>query len=208
MTKLVVNTGGVVLCGGRSSRMGRPKANLPFGDEALLQRVVRVLRGVLHPIVVVAAADQKLPALDAGILIVRDDRPHRGPLNGLAAGLSALNGRTEAAFLTSCDVPFLDGDVIRRVLDRLGEADICLPEIGGYRHPLAAAYRVHLLPTVRELLAAGHLRLGQLTERAPTRILTEADFDDPDRVRRALQNVNTPADYDAALRDAGYVAGG
>src|SRR5205085_12330412 len=98
---------GIVLCGGRSSRMGRPKAWLPFGTELLLQRVVRVLRDVVEPVVVVAAPDQEVPPLPVGVFRARDDREYLGPLNGLATGLAALHGQVAAAYLSSCDVPFL-----------------------------------------------------------------------------------------------------
>src|SRR5205807_272847 len=98
---------GVVLCGGRSSRMGRPKAWLPFGGEALLQRVVRRLGEAVSPVVVVAAPGQELPSLPSEVAIVRDPEEGRGPLQGLAAGLAALAGRADAAYATSCDAPFL-----------------------------------------------------------------------------------------------------
>src|SRR6266545_1645937 len=98
--------GGIVLCGGRSSRMGRPKAWLPVGEEVMLQRVVRVLREVVGPVVVVAAPGQDVPPLPAGVEIVRDEVEGRGPLQGLAAGLAALEGKADAAYLSSCDVPF------------------------------------------------------------------------------------------------------
>src|SRR6476660_6877923 len=98
--------GAVVLCGGQSSRMGRPKAWLPFGPEVLLQRIVRILREVVEPVVVVTSPEQELPALPELVVIARDDRPYLGPLNGLAAGLAALAGRVEVAYLSSCDVPF------------------------------------------------------------------------------------------------------
>src|SRR5262245_18679637 len=99
--------GGVVLCGGRSSRMGQPKAWLPFAGEPLLARVVRLVGEAASPVVVVAAAGQELPPLLADVEIVRDPEPDRGPLQGLAAGLAALRGRAAAAFVTSCDAPFL-----------------------------------------------------------------------------------------------------
>ncbi len=67
-----MNAGGIVLCGGRSTRMGSPKALLPFGSETMLQRVVRLLGSVVSPIVVVAAPDQQLPPLPQGIVITRD----------------------------------------------------------------------------------------------------------------------------------------
>jgi molybdenum cofactor guanylyltransferase len=198
--------GGIVLCGGRSSRMGRPKAWLPFGDEVLLQRVVRILSEVVDPIVVVAAPDQELPSLPPITVIARDNREGLGPLNGLAAGLAALQGRVDAAYLSSCDVPFLRAVFVDRVLAGLGDADVCVPEVGGFRHPLAAAYRVSLLPKVRELIEANRLRPVFLMELVPTRVLREADLGDAGLA--SLRNVNTPEDYEAALREAGYAPAG
>src|SRR5829696_4122062 len=75
----IPGVGGIVLCGGRSSRMGRPKAYLPFGNETLLQRTVRVLGEVVDPIVVVAAPDQDVPGLPPSVLVARDDREYLGP---------------------------------------------------------------------------------------------------------------------------------
>jgi molybdenum cofactor guanylyltransferase len=195
---------GIVLCGGRSSRMGRPKAWLPFGNEVLLQRTVRVLGEVLEPVVVVAAPGQDLPSLPGSVVIAYDKQAYLGPLNGLAAGLSALAGRTEYAYLSSCDVPFLLPAFVQRVIDRLGPASICLPEVDGFKHPLGAAYRVDILPVVQELLGAGRLRPVFLTERLPTRVLGPADLMDVDPTLQSLRNVNTQSDYEAALRDAGY----
>lgn len=193
--------GGIVLCGGRSSRMGRPKAWLPFGDEVLLQRVVRVLGKVLDPVVVVAAPAQELPPLPPSVRITHDDREYLGPLNGLAAGLDALTGLADVAYLSSCDVPFLRREFVARVVDRLGEASICIPEVGGFLHPLAATYRVDLLPRVRALVEAGRLRPVFLAEGVPTRILREGDLEDVDAGLWSLRNVNTPEEYEAALRE-------
>ncbi len=112
-------TAGIVLCGGRSSRMGRPKAWLPFGNELMLQRVVRVLCEVVDPMVVVAAPGQEVPPLPPEVAIVRDEIEGKGPLGGLAAGLAALEGRVEAAYLSSCDVPFLMPGFVQRVVEVL-----------------------------------------------------------------------------------------
>src|SRR6202043_2693954 len=77
-----MTAGGIVLCGGRSTRMGAPKASLPFGPETMLQRVVRLLGNVVAPIVVVAAREQILPELPDDAIITRDEREQRGPLEG------------------------------------------------------------------------------------------------------------------------------
>ena len=201
-----MRVGGIVLCGGRSSRMGRPKAWLPFGDEVMLQRVVRVLREVVDPVVVVAAPGQDVPALPADVAIVRDEVEGRGPLAGLAAGLAALEGKADAAYLSSCDVPFLKPEFVRRVVtfltpdSQLSTPDIAVPKVGDYHHPLAAAYRVGVLPHVRELLAADRLRPVYLFDAVPTRVLEPSDLADADPEFASLRNVNTPEEYEAALR--------
>jgi molybdopterin-guanine dinucleotide biosynthesis protein A len=195
--------GGVVLCGGKSSRMGRPKAWLPFGKELMLPRVVRLLGEAATPIVVAAAADQILPYLPAEIEIIRDEEPERGPLQGLAAGLEALRGRADAAYLSSCDVPLLQPAFVRRMVESLGGHDIAVPEVGGFRHPLAAVYRVEVAAIAARLLAEGRLRPAFLFDQARTRIVRPEELADVDPDFRSLRNLNTPAEYEAALGAAG-----
>jgi molybdopterin-guanine dinucleotide biosynthesis protein A len=207
-----MRVGGVVLCGGRSRRMGRPKAWLPFGDELMLQRIVRVLREVVEPVVAVAAPGQDVPPLPPGVAVVRDEVEGRGPLQGLAAGLAALEGRADAAYLSSCDAPFLRPAFVRRVVGLLLPAprreagsQIAVPHVGGFYHPLAAAYRVAVLPAVRELLAADRLRPVFLFDAVPTRVVEPHELTDVDPHLDSLRNLNTPEDYAAALRE---LAGG
>src|SRR5947209_3696514 len=154
----MVATAGVVLCGGQSSRMGRPKAWLPFGAELMLPRVVRLLGEAVAPVVVVAAPGQDLPPLPDDVPIVRDEEKGRGPLQGLAAGLEALKGEVEAAYVSSCDVPFLRPAFVRRLIDLLGEHAICVPYVDGYHHPLSAVYRLEVRDAVGRLLAQNRLR--------------------------------------------------
>src|SRR6516164_4029139 len=85
-----ISAGGIVLCGGQTRRMGRPKAWLPFGEETMLARVVRLLGEAVQPLVVVAAPGQEVAALPPKVAIVRDEEKGRGPLEGLAVGLEAL----------------------------------------------------------------------------------------------------------------------
>jgi molybdenum cofactor guanylyltransferase len=194
---------GIILCGGKSSRMGAPKALLPFGNEAMLARVVRLLSQVVHPIVVVAAEEQPLPPLPPDVIIVRDQRPERGPLEGLRAGLNALHGQAEVAYVSSCDVPLLAPAFVEQMLAELNDAQIAVPvevsEEQRLYHPLAAVYRLSALEAVERLLAADQLRLVGLfnavaTRRVPVEHLRRAD---PELL--SLRNVNHPEDYDAAL---------
>ena len=108
---------GVVLAGGRSSRMGRPKAALEWHGSTLLHRTTALLaRTVGGPVLVVAAPGQDLPELPPRVEVVADPVEGLGPMRGLATGLAALGERSPVAFVCSTDLPFLHPALIRRVL--------------------------------------------------------------------------------------------
>jgi molybdopterin-guanine dinucleotide biosynthesis protein A len=179
--------------------MGRPKAWLPFAGEIMLPRVVRLLGEAVSPVVVVAAPGQDVPPLPAGVAVVRDEERGRGPLQGLAAGLEALRGLADAAYLSSCDVPFLRPAFVRRLGDLLGNHAVCVPRVGEYHHPLAAVYRLEVADAVRRLLAEDRLRPFFLFEAVPTRVVTAEELADVDPTFQTLRNLNTPEEYEAAL---------
>ncbi|MGH4006906.1 MAG: molybdenum cofactor guanylyltransferase [Pseudonocardiaceae bacterium] len=199
---------GVVLAGGRSSRMGTPKAALEWHGSTLLRRTLGVLaRAIDGPLLVVRAPGQLLPEIPSQADVVDDPEEGLGPLQGIAAGLAALTGRAQISFVCSTDLPFLHPVFIRRVLGRLTDGiDVVLPVARGYPQPLAAAYRVTLAPLVAELVAAGDLRAGHLFLRCVTLRLDEAVLlADPvlaaaDPALDSVVNVNTLYDYRCARR--------
>jgi molybdenum cofactor guanylyltransferase len=194
--------GGIVLCGGRSTRMGSSKALLPFGSETMLQRVVRLLSSVVSPIVVVAAVDQELPELPRDVIVTCDEHEGRGPLEGLRAGLKALPADVDAAYVTSCDVPLLVPGFAKQMFELARGHDIAVMEIDGFTHPLSAVYRRSVLPVVEDLLTNNRLRPVFLFDAVKTRRVTpEQMTSDPDL--RTLRNLNTRDDYERALADAG-----
>jgi molybdenum cofactor guanylyltransferase len=200
--------GAVVLCGGKSSRMGSPKAWLDFGGEPLLARVVRRIGEVASPIVVVAAPGQEVPPLPEDITIARDPVSGRGPLQGIAAGLSVLEGQASAAFVSSTDAPFLHPALIRRLYALSGgEYDIAVPRAQGHYHPLSAIYGIEARVEIEALLAEGRLRPFFVFERMRTIIADEALLLAGEELRAAdpalssLRNVNTPEEYQAAMAE-------
>jgi len=202
----ISTSGGIVLAGGKSTRMGTSKALLPFGPETMLQRVVRILGGVVSPIVVVAAPDQELPALPANAIVTHDEHEGRGPLEGLRAGLKALPTEIDAAYVTSCDVPLLAAGFVTEMLELARGYDVAVIEIDGFPHPLSAIYRRATLPHVEDLLAHDRLRPVFLFDRVKTRrVRPEEITTDPDL--RTLRNLNTRNDYEEALAAAGLTQG-
>ena len=198
---------GIVLAGGRSSRMGTPKAALEWHGSTLLRRTVGILaRATDGPVVVVRAPGQELPALPPETDVVDDPQEGLGPVQGLAAGLAALTGRAEVAFVSSTDMPFLHPAFVRRVLRAVQEegADVGLPVARGYPQPLAASYSVALAPVAAKLVAGERLRPAFLFEECAVERLDETALR-ADPVLAALDpgldsvvNVNELGDYQAA----------
>jgi molybdopterin-guanine dinucleotide biosynthesis protein A len=183
--------------------MGTSKALLPFGAETMLQRIVRLLSTVVSPIVVVAAAEQVLPDLPADVIVTRDEEQGRGPLEGLRAGLKALPETVDGAYVTSCDVPLLVPDFVRRMIDLLTDHEIAVMEIDGFPHPLSAVYRRNTLPHVEALLAENRLRPVFLFDAVRTRRVQPAEMIAADPELLTLRNLNTREDYLAVLSIAG-----
>ena len=197
-----MNAGAIVLCGGKSTRMGTSKALLPFGPETMLQRVVRLLASVVSPIVVVAAVDQQLPELPPTAIVTRDEHEGRGPLEGLRAGLKALPAHVEAAYVTSCDVPLLVPAFVRQMLDLAKGYDVAVIENDGFSHPLSAVYRRATLPRIEELLEHDRLRPAFLFDAVNTLRVSPAQLSSDPQLQ-TLRNLNTREDYEQALADAG-----
>ena len=198
--------GVIILCGGKSSRMGRDKATLPFGPERMLQRVVRLAGEAvaLENIVVVAAPNQPLPELPAGVATARDAQEYRGPLAGLATGLRALADRVEAAYLTACDVPLLVPAFIERMFELLEDFDVVVPVDAQHHHPLAAVYRPSVLAHVQRLIDAERMRPRFLFDEANTREVPVDELRDVDPQLSTLANLNYEQDYITALATAGF----
>jgi molybdenum cofactor guanylyltransferase len=188
--------------------MGAPKAALEWHGSTLLNRTVAIVaRAANGPVVVVRAAGQDLPGLPPGTTVVEDPRPGKGPVQGIAAGLAALTGQAEAAFISSTDMPFLHPAFVRRVLRVLDErdgTDVALPVARGYPQPLAAAYRVSLAEIAERLVKEDRLRPAFLFDECRVERLDDAALKrdpvlaalDPDL--DSVLNVNEPADYQAA----------
>jgi molybdenum cofactor guanylyltransferase len=200
------NVAGIVLAGGRSSRMGTPKAALEWHGSTLLRRTASILdRATDGPVVVVRAPGQVLPELPPQVEVVDDPREGLGPVQGLAAGLAAVAGRAQIAFACSTDLPFLHPAFARRVLRAAQEgADVGLPVARGYPQPLAAAYRTSLAPVAERLVKEGRLRPAFLFEECVVTRLDEAALrEDPilaalDPDLDSVLNVNEPGDYAGA----------
>jgi molybdenum cofactor guanylyltransferase len=186
--------------------MGTAKVALEWHGSTLLRRTLGILtRSIEGPLLVIRSPGQPLPEIPSLVQVVEDPEEGLGPLQGVAAGLTALTGRARTAFVCSTDLPFLHPTFIRRVLTALtDDLDVVLPVIRGYPQPLAAAYRIALAPLLSELVTAGDRRLAGLFPRCATlrldaaALLADSALAMADPALDSVINVNSPDDYHVA----------
>lgn len=183
---------GIVLSGGRSSRMQTNKAFLTINQKQVISHIIGVLKQAVHEILIVTND----PDLYAGLgeRAVTDIIPHQGPLSGVHAGLISASHRH--SFVVACDMPFVEPQLIEYLL-RHTEArdDVIVPRSGSYLQPLYAVYSKRCLPAIEDCLSNNVRKLTAFYDRVRVKYIEEdaiRQLVNPDEV---FFNINTPAEY-------------
>ncbi len=189
---------GIVLAGGKSSRLGQDKALLRLtGGVTLVEATVERLRPLVDEVLVVASDGGRLGQLPARV--VADVFPDGGALGGIYSGLAAA--RHEYALVVACDMPFLNPDLLRYLLELPRDYDALLPRLaGGLLEPLHAAYARACCEPIRARLAAGRYRVVGFLDAVRVRYVEEPELRLLDPELRSFYNVNTPEELEKALR--------
>ncbi len=187
---------GFAVAGGKSRRMGHDKALLNWGDETLLVHTMSRLRAVCDEVRILTGSAPLY--LDHGATVILDHYQSAGPLGGLEAALASPG--VAAGLFLAVDVPFVPVELLRELVGLVEGVDAVVPVAAGGAQPLCAVYRGSCLPPIRACLEAGDFRMTAFWPRVQVRELTEAEiarFGDPAAI---FFNINTPEDYDRAVR--------
>ena len=201
--------GALILAGGRSRRMGRPKESLPIANTTMLDWQCQTLLSCTNPVVTVGRdPGQALPKIPAEVDVTVDELPGEGPLAAIVAGLKHLRdhhgfGERDAAMTVGCDQPFLTADTVRWLSERLGDADVLMPQANNKLQPLTAIYRIAALEPAIKLLASGGRRPREIAALVNSRIVTEDELRSHDPELRFLRNLNSPMDYESVRKELG-----
>jgi molybdopterin-guanine dinucleotide biosynthesis protein A len=182
----------LILCGGRSTRMGTDKALVEVAGRPLLAHVIDRLRPVCPDLRLAAGPQTRYT--EFGVPVVLDRFHDVGPIAGLHAGLSALSA--ERAFVTACDMPFVAPAVVRRLFELADGFDAAAPRVAGRFEPMCAVYGKSCLPAIEAAVAAGRFGLIALLERVRVRTVSEAELRELDPELSSLRNLNTPTEFD------------
>src|SRR5262249_3341663 len=170
---------------------------LPFGNETLIERVVRRLAPCSSEVVVVRGPHVRLPPLPDEIRVVADEVPLQGPVGGIRYGLAAA--RTEFAFVCGCDHPFLDPAIAPLLAEPAGNGDGAIVVCKGVPQPLLAVYRKRVATIAATMLACGERRAVRLVEHARLAEVSDDELFAVDPSGLSLLDVDTPQEYQDAL---------
>ena len=151
----------LVLAGGESRRMGRPKAWLEVGDTFLVRHVAETLASAFSEVMVSFAEPEQLEQ-PVPYRVVFDRKQSAGPLAGLEAGL--LAARNDVTFAVACDMPYVTLEVAHVAIAAARRCDAALPRIDGRPEPLCGAYRQSALPFITGALNTGRLKAADIAK--------------------------------------------
>jgi molybdopterin-guanine dinucleotide biosynthesis protein A len=188
MNRVYKDITGVILAGGKSSRMGSAKEFLSVNGKPMLDNVLDVLHPLFYEIFVVTNDKKRFPNLRR-TKVVEDLVRGSGPLGGIYTGLRTIT--CEKAFFVACDMPFLHNALIRKLLDCAGQSDYdcVIPRSTKGPEPLHAVYSRKIIQRIEESLKGKDLSIVQLIKRCRCKY-----FDVTEEEASSFLNINTPQD--------------
>ncbi len=176
---------GIILAGGKSSRMGKDKGVLTVNGTMMVEHVIHSLNKNVSSIIIVANNDNYN---QFGFPVVKDVIHECGPMGGIYSGL--LHSQTDLNIIVSCDIPFVSSELIEALSSAPDDCDIVVPQLNGELEPLCARYRKGCALRMATYLDSGMLRLRSALQDFKLRILDPWSISgfDPNQ----LANINTP----------------
>jgi molybdenum cofactor guanylyltransferase len=185
---------GVVLAGGKSRRMGRDKAFLPFGPGLLIERVIEVVQQVTAEVILITNTPEQYQRF--GLPMFSDVMAQAGPLGGIYTGL--ISAKTPYSLCLACDMPFVQATFLRFLCDTAAEADVVIPRNAGNFQPLCAVYSQVCREPIRHQVEAGRLKITGFFDQVRVRVIDGNLLARYDPYDIMFFNANTPQEYDEA----------
>ena len=183
---------GVILAGGRNSRIGQNKAFLEIGGKMIIKKTIEIYKKIFDEILIITNTPEDYQYL--GLKVYTDLIPNRGSLGGIYTGLHY--SKSDYAFFAACDMPFLNERVIRHIIKGARDYDIIVPYYKHRLHPLHAVYSKRCLPIFKGMVEENRLKIKALFLKF--RVKKIADI--PETRLPPFSNINTKEDYKQAIK--------
>jgi molybdopterin-guanine dinucleotide biosynthesis protein A len=185
---------GVILAGGRSRRMGRDKALLPFGPGLLIERVIEVVQQVTTDVILITNTPERYRHF--GLPMFSDVIPEAGSLGGVYTGL--VSAKTPYSLCLACDMPFVKPAFLRYLCDTTADADVVIPRNAAAFQPLCAIYAQTCRESIRHNIEADQLAITSFFDEVRVRVIGAELLARYDPTDIMFFNANTPQEYETA----------
>jgi len=190
-------TTGIILAGGKNSRMGANKAFLEIDGTRLIDKTINIYRGIF-PEIIIVTNDPLAYVEFTDATIVTDIYKGKGPLGGIYTGL--FYSKNNYAFVSACDMPYLNKDFIDYLTEQTGKDDVIVPELHERYQPLHAIYSRNCLPSIKRLLLMDKLKITGFYRGMRVKTIGENQISPFDNNGRLFQNLNTPEDVEQLVK--------
>jgi len=190
---------GILLAGGKSSRMGKDKALIKFGNETFMSNSLKKLNKLFNEVIIVADDESKYDI--ENIKIIKDIYPGMGPMGGIHTALKSA--KNDWIFVIPCDMPMWEPFLVEEILKYREGYDIVVPVIKDHMEPLFALYKKTCLPEIEECLNNNIIKVIELYPLVRTRLLDLEKAHMVDQCTRSFFNINTPEDLHNMVKDKG-----
>jgi molybdenum cofactor guanylyltransferase len=185
---------GIILAGGKNSRMKKPKAFMEINGIRIIDNILSVYKEIFSEIIIVT--NDPLSYIEFSYTaIVTDIYKGKGPLGGIYSGL--FYATNNYSFVAACDMPFLNKDFIIYLAGHTGKHDIIVPQLSEGFQPLHSIYSRNCLPHIKKLLNADKLKITGFYKEVPLLTIPEDKIKPFNKDGRLFLNINTPEDLKA-----------
>jgi molybdopterin-guanine dinucleotide biosynthesis protein A len=186
----------ILLAGGQGRRLRSDKVHLQLANGRVLGNLIDLCRDLFGHVFLVVDRPGRIRDPHPDVRVVADEIPGSGPLGGILTGLRATSA--DRCFVTACDLPFLNPDLIRFIAQHVGNQDVLVPGRGNAIEPLMGFYSRSCRDIISRSIHEGDLRVRGFWAKVKTEVIElESCFDAAD-LQTWLLNVNTRHDLEIA----------
>lgn len=191
---IILHIQGIVLAGGKSSRMGTNKALLSIHNKKVIEHIIEELQEITNDIIIIANEPEYYKAYNYPIY--KDRYKQKGPLAGLETALYHMRG--DVAVVSPCDTPFIHHSVYEELLENMNDFDAIVPTYEGQIHPLSGVYRKSVHASVEYCIQNDQLRMTSFFDDIHMHLKEDFSAIDPSIAKKHFFNMNTVEEFNQA----------
>lgn len=184
----------VVLCGGKSTRMGTNKSLLELNNRPVIEHIIKEFRKITDRIIIIT--NDKETYQNLNVPLYSDRFKEAGPLAGIESAMYHV--AADQYIFAACDMPFINKDVYEYLLQSSDAYEAVVPKYNGRLHPLASIYKRTSLPIIQQKLEHGDYRVRSFYDDIQINYVSDFSNLDEDLLQRHFFNMNHPEEYEKA----------